>query len=233
MIGNRLKRRIWDPLEPHLQGADRIFVVPDGALNLVNLAALPVGSSSYLMNQGPLIHYLSAERDIVQFAKQKPGAAQGLLALGAASFDDESSLLPAAEIRAASGSAHTAMRSSCGSFRSLQFAPLPGTLGEAQGIVRLWNEAEKLAPRSAYLLTGATASERAFKAHASGRRVLHLATHGFFIGADCSLGGEGTRPHGRVDRERPERARRNRRESTSAGRIGPRRRQPPCAGEAR
>ena len=45
--------------------AARVFIVPDGALSLVPFAALPVGERSFLLERGPVIHYLSAERDLV------------------------------------------------------------------------------------------------------------------------------------------------------------------------
>src|SRR5258706_1754872 len=57
--GAALRRRIWDPLVPGLGAARAVFVVPDAALHLVNLAALPVGVSQYLVETKPLIHYLS------------------------------------------------------------------------------------------------------------------------------------------------------------------------------
>ena len=37
----------------------------------------------------------------------------------------------------------------------------------------------------ARVLVGGVASETAFKQLAPGRRVLHLATHGFFLGDEC------------------------------------------------
>ena len=40
-------------------------------------------------------------------------------------------------------------------------------------------------PGEVDLLTGAEASETAFKRAAPGHRVIHLATHGFFIGGRC------------------------------------------------
>src|SRR6185503_4909945 len=39
---------------------------------------------------------------------------------------------------------------------------------------------------NAEVLTGARASEALFKREAPGRRYLHLATHGFFLGSDCA-----------------------------------------------
>jgi CHAT domain-containing protein len=53
--------------------------------------------------------------------------------------------------------------------------------------------------RVSHLLTAASASEGAFKAQARGNRVLHLATHGFFLGSECSAD-SGTRSVGGLSR---------------------------------
>ena len=44
-------------LLPRLGDAREVFVVPDAALHLVNLASLPVGRSQYLVETETLIHY--------------------------------------------------------------------------------------------------------------------------------------------------------------------------------
>ena len=77
--GTRLRRLLWDPIAGHLAGASQLFVVPDGALNLVSLAALPTSGNRYLLEDGPGIHYLSTERDLVS---DSPAPGQGLLAVG-------------------------------------------------------------------------------------------------------------------------------------------------------
>lgn len=69
-----LRRQIWDPLTPHLATSTRVFIVPDGALHLVSFAALPTGTSKYLVESGPVIHYLSTERDLVSTDSRKVGA---------------------------------------------------------------------------------------------------------------------------------------------------------------
>ncbi len=43
--GAQLRQKIWDPLQPYLAGASHVFVVPDGAINLVSFEALPTGPS--------------------------------------------------------------------------------------------------------------------------------------------------------------------------------------------
>jgi len=86
--GTRLRERVWDPVAGKLGDSSRVFVVPDGALNLVELAALPVGDSQYLVETGPRIHYLSAERDVLGY--EGPPISGGFLALGDPAFDEPS-----------------------------------------------------------------------------------------------------------------------------------------------
>ena len=175
-VGGELRQRIWDPLLPHLGVATRVFVVPDGALHLLSLAALPTGASRYLVEAGPIIHYLSAERDLALTAG--PASGRGLLALGGAAFDASN------RSRVASAAAFRSTRPACRDFQALRFDPLPASLTEVDEVITLWDQSQG-AP-STIRLTGAAASESAFKAEAAGRRVLHLATHGFFLGGGCA-----------------------------------------------
>ena len=64
-VAGELRQLVWDPLLTHLANATHVFVVPDGSLHLVSFAALPTGASQYLVDAGPVIHHLSAERDLV------------------------------------------------------------------------------------------------------------------------------------------------------------------------
>ena len=52
--GESLRQRIWDRLEPHLEGARLVFVIPDGELQRVSLAALPASGDRYLLETAPL-----------------------------------------------------------------------------------------------------------------------------------------------------------------------------------
>jgi len=70
------------------------------------------------------------------------------------------------------------------------FTPLVETNQEVRGIARFWTGSE------ARILEGRSASERAFKQLAPGHRVLHLATHAFFLGSDCAPVAGGTRAVG-------------------------------------
>lgn len=232
-----------------------MFVVPDGALNLVNLSGLPTDRSAYLIEREPLIHYLSAERDLVKEATE---FGKGLFVLGFPAFDDSSLFAALDPVRSERGSEkpyddravgqdqHEAsvraierttpeitvnvrgavaiprtdalstenqgerfrgQRSSCGNFTSLRFEPLPASNGELDDLVAAWTRTEaanraslredvslvrpgESHPESKGLpgvlsLRGREATEAGFKDRAPGRRILHLATHGFFLGESC------------------------------------------------
>jgi CHAT domain-containing protein/tetratricopeptide (TPR) repeat protein len=166
----RLRARVWDPIAVHLQHASRVMIVPDGALHLVDFAALPVGEDRYLVETGPTLHYTTAERDLLS---QGAPVGTGLLAVGAPAFDAEPASPPALGARS--------LRSECAASLRPRFAPLPESGREADAVARLWREAA----RPAEVLRGAGASEGSLKAKAPGHRVLHLATHAFAMSDAC------------------------------------------------
>lgn len=180
-LGLQLRRAIWDPVAGNLATAGTIFVVPEGSLNLVNLAALPADNGSYLVEKGPLLHYLSAERDLVQ-DQETPATGKGLLALGGPDFSAEGNsggvIRPSVFTSLLRGPS-----SQCADFRSMKFSPLPGTLAEVDEVESLWKAGNS--GGGVVKLTGLHASEEAFKKKAPGKRVLHLATHGFFLDDRC------------------------------------------------
>lgn len=178
--GNALRERLWQPIATYVKDVSTVFVVPDGTLSLVSLAALPSARGRFLIEDGPTIHYLTAERDLVM-PPVPDKTTGGLLALGGAAFDDT---IPD-HVAAVSS-----LRGGCGSLQSLHFEPLAGTESEVREVARLWTGSP------VEVLQGNRATERAFKREAPGRRVLHLATHGFFLGNDCSGAVAGTRSVG-------------------------------------
>ncbi len=193
-IASRLRRMVWDSIQREVKGSERVFVVPDGALNLLNWAALPDNDGRYLAESGPTFHYLSNERDLVRSnTNRAPG--RGLMVVGAPAFDDATgfaSLNTPQPVRVASaapgsqGAGPQNRGADCGVFSGVRFEPLPGSEREAHGVASLWDSSVSgNAEERATLLIGSAAQEATFKASAPSRRVLHLATHGFFYDGSC------------------------------------------------
>jgi CHAT domain-containing protein/tetratricopeptide (TPR) repeat protein len=176
--GRALARFVWDPIAPLVAGAERVFVVPDGALHLTPLAALPDARGRSLVETGPLLQMLAIERDLAQ----PPGAGderKRLLAIGGPAFDGGSARSRAAPARTSDP---------CAVLRGGRFEALPGTAAEAATVARTWDAALPAADRSAggaVVLTGVAASERALRERIPGCRAVHIAAHGFFLPAQC------------------------------------------------
>lgn len=175
--GARLSAAIWNPLGPAIGDARQVFVVPDGAVHLVNLATLPAGAESYLVERGPRLHYLSTERDLLDDDDGRRKGA-GILIVGAPDFDARPSPAPTA------GDVYRGSTAACGGFHSLRFPALPGTGAEAEEVAALWIEGGS-PDGPPEVLTGLAATEQAVKRDASRAKVLHLATHGFFVQDRC------------------------------------------------
>jgi len=205
--GLELRRLVWDRVAPLLGNATRVFIVPDGTLNLVPFAALPVGQRSYLIERAPLVHYLSAERDLVPSSDSAGSVGHGLLAVGGPAFDDATLFAAGPSKRnTAASNTTTALRgavraasSPCDVSRGVEaitFTPLKGTLQEVRELSRVWTTSATASDEPSRLLVGHEASEQSLKKDASGYRVLHLATHGFFLRDACPPGRAGTRAVG-------------------------------------
>jgi CHAT domain-containing protein len=204
MTGWALRRRVWDPLADFGGGANRAFVVPDGALLLVNFAALPAKRDSFLAETGPLIHVLSAERDLAR----RPSARDldgELLVMGDPVFP-----LP----RTAPGgnpgvprwdpAPGAAARGPVPCFdpNTAFFASLPGSAEEVRDVAALWRDPgarSRTRGRVARVYLGREATKRNFLESAAHARVIHLATHAYSISEACTTyvvrpGGPGRPP---------------------------------------
>jgi CHAT domain-containing protein/Tfp pilus assembly protein PilF len=187
-----LRQSVWDPLVTALGGARMVFVVPDGVLHQINLAALPDSSGRYLIESGRRFHYLASERDLVT-GDMDATTGVGLLAFGGPDYEEIGALTPS--VVSAESPTDVVYRSPryrstqpCASLDALVFPPLPGTALEVQAIQAIWNRRGTLAPGT--ILTGSEATEARFKQSGPGKRVLHLATHGFFLGGLCPTGAQ-------------------------------------------
>ena len=164
-----LRRLVWEPLAPHVNGARIVLLSPDGAVNQLPFAALPGQEpGTYLLEERavavlPLLRLLP---ELMESKPQREGDQGSLLLMGDVDFQTaqtgESTATPAPQ------------RS-----RTLpEWQALPATRGE---IATIRDSFEQRFPdgKSKILRRGG-ATETAFRQAAPHYRTLHLATHGFF-----------------------------------------------------
>lgn len=184
-LGARLRDLVWTPCADKVAGVETVFAVPDGDLHLLPLAALPDPAGGYLLEQGPTFHYLSREKSLVRAAVT---AGSGLLALGDPAFDGrvEQTLVAAVTPSDFPGldGVFRGAAPDCERLQTMRFGALPSTRQECEQV-------SALAGPETQLLLGAAATEAAFKAELGGQRIVHLATHGYFLGSDCPAAGAG------------------------------------------
>lgn len=204
-VGVALRKRIWDPVAKAVNNAARVFIVPDGSINVLPFAALPTTPGHYVIESAPTLHYLAAERDVVSAAQIPRDRTRALLTVGGAAFDGGRSLT-LSEARGAPNSdrlppvARIRNLAGCASLQTMKFEELPGTRREAEAVADLWRRFGYGATENAIVdtLVGVEATETAFKALSPGHEVLHVASHGFVMSDDCTKAVAGTRSVGKL-----------------------------------
>jgi CHAT domain-containing protein len=173
-VGGRLRELLWDPLEIEASGDSLVLMVPAGAIHLVNFSALPLRDGRFLAETDFLIHYLGSERELL--ARNRPAASSELLVVGGAEFGPR---------RAVASDAAVPAPNNCDLESQLDVPPLPGTLREARRVASTWAAGGGRRRPPVVELTSRAATKAAFQQQASGKTVIHVATHGFFAANDC------------------------------------------------
>ena len=164
---------IFRPLKESLGEARRIFIFPDGNLNLFPFEVLQGSHGKYLVEQYAF-YYLSASRDLLSFGEVTANGKKAIL-IGDPDFDmsTEKNRSSSAPLPTEFDSIQQRnLRSS--DQGSLQFKRLPHTREEVLAIQSVIGE------KQAELYTGEEAVKEVLK-KSSAPRILHLATHGFFL----------------------------------------------------
>lgn len=165
-LGKGLFGRLLEPVP--LKPGERLLLAPDGVLNLVPFAALVTGEGRFLIEERPMI-YLTSGRDLLYLNDRALG--RGVSVVADPSFDHGAGARRNSRGRRSHALAQTT------------WERLPGTASEAKAVKGLFP--------SARLLMGKAATESAVQ-RLRNPRVLHVATHGFFLpGADPAQGSGG------------------------------------------
>ena len=179
--GEALRRAVWDPVARALAGATPVYVTPDGTLGLVNLIALPSGPGRYLAETGPTLLILPAERDLLPDGAPR---GRGLLVAGDPDFQRTAPAQGSTIADASGGASSRRGERDCVPPPFLEFRRLPHFAREVAELAALWRSLEPNGGE-AVTLSGHEATEGAVRRLASGRRIVHLATHGFFFHERC------------------------------------------------
>ena len=163
-VASRLHTLLWEPLEHAVGNATFAIISPDGILNLVPFAAIRDADGSFLAEK-LTVTYLTSGRDLL---REDSGIEPKIDLFLAA--DPEYSLFARVEQLDQEVSTRRARSSGF----SMSFRPLPGTALEAKIIPGLIPGKEKR------VLTKEGATESAVIA-AKRPKIIHLATHGFFL----------------------------------------------------
>ena len=166
--GRTLDALIMQPVRELLaENTDHLLLSPDSQLNLIPFAALVDERDRYLVEAYRLT-YLTSGRDLLRLQHSIPSSQVPVFF---ANPDYERPGQPPEEVRLATSKPGEENQRSA-ELANLQFDSLPGTAEEADAITLLLPEA--------ILLTQSQATENALK-QVQSPRLLHIATHGFFL----------------------------------------------------
>lgn len=164
-LGHDLYTLTMAKLAPALGTTTSVLLAPDGALNVVPFSALVDDKRQFLIKNYTFT-YLTSGRDLLRIAIKTKAQGGGVI-FADPSFDETG---PAPTAKPGDAPATRGRRSS--DLASLMWHALPGTGQEADEVTKRMTGLK--------LYRGADATEAAVKA-VHGPRILHLATHGFFL----------------------------------------------------
>ena len=170
LILRSLHDQVWMPIEKALPAGSKTMILsPDGALNFISFATLLNAKDEFLIEKYS-IRYVASGRDLL---REGEGSTTELLAVfGDPDFRSQPKLIARSEENRV-----LAMRSSeMPDFETAPLTALPGTNKECTGL----NAKAKALGKPTEVFLGAHASEAQLR-EINSPRILHLATHGFFL----------------------------------------------------
>jgi CHAT domain-containing protein len=169
--GSALRAALFDRLAPTLGSCTRLLLAPDGDLTRLPFEVLPVADGRRLIDDYQ-ISYLSCGRDVLRFLASATGQPGEPLVVADPDFDLEAGerLTPGLELAIPSAGRHS--RDVDRDRSAYHFYRLPGTRAEGEGVAARLGVSPWL---------DATALDGRLKTACHSPRILHLATHGFFL----------------------------------------------------
>ena len=200
--GSDVYNMVWAPLTSLLGDKKSIYIVPDSVLHLLPFDAMVDGNGNYLI-QSKDIKILSSSRDLVVAAL--PDAEGQFMILAGPDYDleDETVKDKKVAISGRRSAAGRGMRVASHGLRSLSFDPLLGAELEGETIKKVSDAFEALPGAEdegkgiqkvakggkidSVIFLKAEAEEQQLRTLKSAPKMLHIATHGFFLQAEERL----------------------------------------------
>ncbi|HAK89120.1 MAG TPA: hypothetical protein DCP24_08695, partial [Nitrospiraceae bacterium] len=186
---DKAARAVYDlaikPLEKYIKGRKQVFISPDGNLNLIPFEALVTPLNKYLMEEYT-ISYISAGRDIIRFTDTNIAKGDALII---ADPDYDMGLMERDKMTKEMKVAKTIRGGLSKDVLNISFDRLPDTKQEADAIEKVLTHKKKIKVKN-YQNTKAI-EEVIFSAETP--KILHLATHGYFLNDEELKGSSETR----------------------------------------
>ncbi|MBN2688699.1 MAG: tetratricopeptide repeat protein [Deltaproteobacteria bacterium] len=165
---------VWKPAEPYLEGKRIVHISPDGNLNLIPFGVLVTPQSRYLIGEY-LINYVATGRDIIRFTDVTTAEGTSIIMADPDYDMGSKELAKAAERIGFSGTrmGGRVSRDAAG----MRFGRLPDTKREADVIEDIVRDRLKIDVKN--YQDGEAVEDVLYQAEHP--RILHLATHGYFL----------------------------------------------------
>lgn len=178
---SELSDLVFKPLIPHLQGRKNLYVSPDGMLHLIPFEVLKDQGGKYIAEEYR-INYIASGRDLVRNAHAGDTAKGDAVIFADPDFDMSKSGV-GKTVSTANVAGQSLRGSLANDFKLVHFDRLPDTKQEADSIERILT-ASGVRVKS---YQGDKAIEAALFSNQN-PKVLHLATHGYFLRDDMNAG---------------------------------------------
>lgn len=173
-LARALDEKVMRPVRGLIGGANHLLISPDGELNLIPFEALVDEKSRFLIERYA-VTYLTTGRDLLRMQVTRSSQSGPVVFANPLFGEPTATLVASANKGEPKSATPLALKRSVTTgvdLESVYFAPLPGTALEAKSIQSFFPEAK--------ILTGTQATKDSLRQVAA-PRILHIATHGFFL----------------------------------------------------
>ena len=173
---SKIYNLIWNPLEPYLEGVDKVYISASGELNKLAFHTLPDKDGNLLCNKYDLVQ-LSSTREVA--LSEEDNSIETFALFGGVDYSLDTTAMFAMAQELNADVIPRAIYRGDTTARGLTLSYLPGTMEEATEIERVC----KISGKEVEVFSGKLATEENFRSLEENEspNVIHIATHGFYF----------------------------------------------------